>query len=56
MNKYEYKVLEETATTSFNLDDVNKLGAGGWRVVSWKITDGGLETILFEREVKNINS
>ena len=50
MKKYEYKVFEETETTLFRLEDVNKMGAKGWRVVSWSVADNGWETVLFERE------
>lgn len=43
--KYEYKLLEEP----FELGDVNRLGADGWRLVVWNIQGGGVETALFER-------
>jgi hypothetical protein len=51
MKKYEYKTLQESNTSRFSLDDVNKLGMEGWRVVTWMIADNGYETILFEREI-----
>lgn len=51
--KYEYKVLEETETRRFTLDYINKLGAKGWRVVSWSVADNGYETVLLEKETKS---
>ena len=50
MKTYEYKVLQETETVLFRLEDVNKLGAEGWRVVSWSVDDRGYETVLMEKE------
>ncbi len=49
MKKYEYKVLQDTATQSFSLDDINSLGQECWRVVSYLLTDGGEEICLLER-------
>jgi hypothetical protein len=49
--KYEYKTLEESDTFKFTLDDVNKLGQEGWRVVWWSIVDSGKETILLEKQI-----
>lgn len=51
--KYEYKILEETDTFRFNLSDINKLAADGWRVTTWIISDGGYETVLLEKIINN---
>lgn len=51
MNKYEYRMLEETAVKRLTLDDLNELGEQGWRVVSWMIPDGGYECVLLERVI-----
>ena len=48
-NKYEYRVIEETDVSKFTIDDINKAGNEGWRVVQWIIGDNGYETVLLER-------
>ena len=53
MKKYEYKVLQETDTYAFSIENINYLGEQGWRVITWLIADNGYETVLLEREIPN---
>jgi len=50
MKQYEYKLLKDT-DGYYDINDVNKLGKEGWRVVWTQITDSGHEKTLFEREL-----
>lgn len=52
MIKYEYKLLEDcpNSNITFDIGSINALGAQGWRVVSWQISDGGYESVLLEKE------
>lgn len=49
MDKYEYKVLEDTEVYNYCMEDINALGSEGWRVVWTIVSDNGNERTLFER-------
>ena len=53
MKRYEYKLLEDCATKSYGLKDINELAKDGWRVVYTILTDGYYEKTLMEREIEN---
>ncbi len=51
MKQYEYKMLSDTDTYSYSIDDVNELGKQGWRVIYIDTPDYGHERTLLEREI-----
>jgi hypothetical protein len=51
--RYEYKTLQETDVYKFTIEDVNALGAEGWRINTWSLADNGYESILLERVLDN---
>jgi hypothetical protein len=52
--RYEYRTLNDYPNhgVSFDLDDINKLGSEGFRVVGWVCNDGGYEGMIFERRIE----
>ena len=51
MPKYEYMTLKDNSVYEYTLDDINKLGAEGWRVVQTLIYANGSEATLLERVI-----
>lgn len=51
MNKYEYKILRDSAVVSYSVEDINELGKKGWRVIQTIVSDGSYQTTILEREL-----
>ena len=51
MKRYEYKLLEDSPSKFYGIDDYNEFGKEGWKVVYTNIGKGNYQSTLLEREI-----